>query len=186
MKKSLVILVVLALTASCAPYEPYNSNYTSSASTLRSENDILIQDAYKLASDFEDWQKREFSFLAELTEEQLKLYSIFVSSISIQKNVNQAEAVLNFRNLQNSLSEEQCNRVSELLIENAKITQRAQNIVSQEQTLQKQWQTGKEIAQHKYQQSQRYLNMMQQFNQQQRMDQSLHGIENAIINLQNR
>lgn len=183
MKKLILLIIVavgLATLSGCGPYEPYSS--TPSASTLRSEHDILIQEAHKVASDFEDWQKREFLFLAELTEEQLRLYSSFRSSI--QKNVNQANVIMNTRNLQNSLTEEKWNCVSELLIEGAKITQRAQDIVSREQNLLKQWQTGKEIAQYKQKQSQQaWQKFWQDFSdvQQRQLDRNAYGYQPVII-----
>lgn len=176
MKKILVLLITL-ITFGCDAYGPYN--YTPSASSLRSEHVILIQEARTIASDSKDCQKREFEFCLGLTDEQLKLYDKLISAMQadFQTGIaNNATTIIKARALQHSLSEEKWQSFTNLLEERGRITQRALDVVSREKALLKQWQTGKEVAQYKYQQSQRYW---QNFNEnyQRELDRQAYGYQ---------
>jgi len=181
-----VTICIGLLAAGCASYDP-----NPEATKLRLAYDSLMQRARNLTDAIDDCQRRELEFLMGLTDEQLKVYQQLISAMPTGTGSDVvAWAVSSARELQNVLSEEQSYTLGMLFGEKAELQKEAQDIINAEKELQRQGETLRQIALIDYQQSQwrrtQNQKMWQDYYQQQQMQQSLIGIQNAITNLNRR
>lgn len=196
MKK--IVISLLLFLAGCASYEaqtnPILQVGDAERARLQSEYNQLVWQAEQLQNDANDHTKRKIEFLTSLNDEQLRAYQNVEQAMHIDDNrgTNEAEILIGARNLKRLLSDEQFQVYANLLKEETKLEERNRDIQKKNQSLKDQMETNAQVTMNLYLYQKQQEAIRQQQNQQawqnyynqQRLQKSLGGIENAIRNQQ--
>jgi hypothetical protein len=201
MRKIIFVAFLLCVFAGCAPYQssfqtnPIIQVGNAERARLQGEYNLLVQQARQLQNDANDHTNRKIEFLTSLNDEQLKAYQNAERAMQIGNDnpgTNESELLIAARNLKQLLSDEQFQEYANLLQEEIKLEERSQDIQQKYQTYKEQWERNTQVTMNLYLYQKQQEAIRQQQNQQawqnyynqQRLQQSLGGIQNAIMNQQ--
>lgn len=169
-----VTICVVLLVAGCANYDP-----NPEATKIQTEWNMLLRETSELQPIVKDWMEHHTQFLASLTDDQLEAYSEWRSASA----ADEATTLIKLRKLRDVLSEDELQTLLALVEESAYgWYPKLQELVNRQQRLEKQWEVARQNARYSEWRQTQNQRMWQQYYQQQQLQQSLSGIENAIRN----